>query len=192
MKYRKLGQKHQFLRKAQFTPDYLAALNQHLNLKPELRPLEAKLLVGMSTEYFGTGSEKNNIASKIPALWAEFLPHLDDIPARLFGECFGVIAQTLDDDRLVYTAAAPVETSSAPLPSGMRRMQLPATEYAIFEHRGPVSQLDHTVSYAYSTWLLASGRDHSGAPDLEIYGAEYHPTSPDSVIHYAMPLRAQA
>lgn len=187
--YRRLGQKHRFLRKAQFTPDYLAALNENMTMAPELRPLEAKLLVGMSTEYFGTGSEKNNLASKIPALWAEFLPHLEGIPARIVGECFGVIAQTLDEDRLTYTAAAPVDASSAPLPPGMRRMELEPAEYAIFEHRGPVSQLDHTVSYAYSTWLLASGRDHSGAPDLEIYGAEYHPTSAGSVIHYAMPLR---
>ena len=73
-------------------------------------------------------------------------------------------------------------------PVGMNRIGLPAAEYAVFEHRGAVTGLDHTVSYAYSTWLLASGREHSGAPDLEIYGAEYHPTSPASVIYYALPL----
>jgi AraC family transcriptional regulator len=107
-----------------------------------------KIWAAYVASYFGTGSEKNNIASKIPALWAEFLPHLQEIPARVAGECFGVIAQTLDEDRLIYTAAAPVEISSAPLPSGMRRTELAHAEYAIFEHRGPVSQVDHTVSYA--------------------------------------------
>lgn len=187
-RYRKLGQKHQFMRKAQFTHEYLANLNTNPTLTPELKRLPAQTLVGMSTEYYGVGSEKNNIASKIPALWAAFLPHLGDIPAREPGVCYGVIAQTLDEDRLSYMAAAPVAASAEALAVGMNRIGLPAAEYAVFEHRGPVTELDHTVSYAYSTWLLASGHEHSGAPDLEIYGAQYHPTSPASVIYYALPL----
>lgn len=190
--YRRLDQKHQFLRKAQFSREYLENLNTNLAMTPEVKSLEAQTLVGMSSEYFGTGSEKNNIAAKIPALWAEFLPHLADIPGRIVGVCYGVIAQTLDEDRLTYTAAAPVyRSTSMPAPAApMRSVDLAASEYAVFEHRGPVSQLDHTVNYAYSTWLLASGRKHSGGPDLEIYGAEYHPTSADSVIHYALSLRS--
>lgn len=185
---RKLGQKHQFMQKVQFTPEYLANLNTNLTLTPELKALPAQALIGMSTEYFGVGSEKNNIASKIPELWAAFLPHLADIHARELGVCYGVISQTLDDDRLSYTAAAPVNASVEAPPVGMDLVRLAAAEYAVFEHKGAVTALDHTVSYAYSTWLLASGRQHSGAPDLEIYGAQYHPTSKDSVIYYALPL----
>jgi hypothetical protein len=33
-----------------------------------------------------------------------------------------------------------------------------------------------------------SGRRHTYAPDLEIYGARYHPASADSVFHYAIPI----
>jgi len=187
-RYRKLGQKHQFMRKPEFTREYLENLNANASLSPELKPLGAQTLVGMSTEYYGVGSEKNNIASKIPALWAAFLARLGDVHAREPGVCYGVVAQTLDEDRLRYTAAAPVSAGSSPPAAGMSQLHLPAAEYAVFEHRGPVHGLDHTVSYAYSTWLLASQREHSGAPDLEIYGADYHPTSPESVIYYALPL----
>lgn len=48
------------------------------------------------------------------------------------------------------------------------------------------------VSYVYSTWLAQSGRRHTYGPDLEIYGAEYHPTSEDSVFHYAVPVTLEA
>ena len=186
-RYRKLGQKHQFMQKPEFTRDYLEQLNTNVTLTPELKPLSAQTLVGLSTEYYDAGSERNNIANKIPALWAAFLPRLDDIQSREPGVCYGVIAQTLHEDRLRYLAAAPVAAGAKP-PTGMSQIQLAAAEYAVFEHRGAVIGLDHTVSYAYSTWLLASRREHNGTPDLEIYGAEYHPTSPDSVIYYALPL----
>jgi AraC family transcriptional regulator len=51
-----------------------------------------------------------------------------------------------------------------------------------------VSHLDHTVNYVYSTWLAQSGRRHTYGVDLEMYGSEYHPTSLDSVIYYAIPV----
>jgi predicted transcriptional regulator YdeE len=46
--------------------------------------------------------------------------------------------------------------------------------------------VDHTVKYVYGAWLAQSAKRHSGGPDLEIYGPEYHPTSEHSVIHYAI------
>ncbi len=56
------------------------------------------------------------------------------------------------------------------------------------ETRGPVQQLDHTVSYAYGTWLAQSGYRHTYGADLELYGAAYQPNSADSVLHYAIPI----
>jgi hypothetical protein len=59
--------------------------------------------------------------------------------------------------------------------------------YAKSAHGGPVQNIDHTVSYVYSTWLSQSGRRHTYGADLEMYGHEYHPSSADSVIYYAIP-----
>lgn len=33
---------------------------------------------------------------------------------------------------------------------------------------------------------MSSGRRHTYGPDLETYGSQYHPTSEQSVIHYAI------
>lgn len=74
------------------------------------------------------------------------------------------------------------------LPKDMVSVRIPPGTYARFEHRGPAPRIDHTVSYAYATWLAKSDYRHTYAPDLEIYGAAYHPTNDDSVFHYAIPI----
>lgn len=185
--YRKVGKRNQFPKKVQLTPEYLESLRFHVSRDPAIERFERLFLAGLATAYYGEGSEKNNIAERIPALWGEFLPRWEQARPSLGNIGYGVIEQTLDEDRLTYTAAAPLVGSAGP--AGMTLMDIPAAEYAVFEHRGAVARLDHTVSYAYSTWLLSSGRRHSGGPDLEIYGAKYHPTSDQSVIQYAMPLQ---
>ena len=187
--YRKIGQRNQFWKRVRLTPQYLESLRTHISITPEMRELPEMNLVGLATEYFGEGSEKNNVASRIPALWAAFLPRMGEIRGRSLEMAYGVIAQTPDEDRLIYTAAreVPLEVSDT-IPLGMSQVIVPGAEYAVFEHRGPVRLLDDTVSFIYSNWLLSSNRRHSGGPDLELYGARYHPTSEDSVIHYAVPL----
>jgi AraC family transcriptional regulator len=104
------------------------------------------------------------------------------------GVCYGVVRQEhADTERLEYHAAIEVTATDA-LPEGMHALEVPAATYAHFEHRGAAQRVDHTVSYAYATWLPQSGRRHTYGPDLEIYGAAYHPTSEDSLFHYAIPV----
>ena len=188
LSYRKLGKRSLFLRKPQFDSGYLAQLQKNPSLEPTFIEEPARVLVGVRTTFFGTGSEKNNFSARLPALWAEFTPHMHEIPARDDTAAYGVVRQCSEaDEELEYHAACIVSSLGA-IPGGMRVLELPRTRYARFSHRGPAEELDRTVSYAYATWLAGSGLRHSGGADLEIYGAEYHPTSPDSLIEYAIPL----
>ncbi|MCA9604331.1 MAG: AraC family transcriptional regulator [Myxococcales bacterium] len=190
-RYRRLGDKALFLRKVRLDADFLAHLQAGVSPEPTLEERGELRVVGLATTFFGVDSERNNIAAEIPPLWAAFLPRLEEIPHRVPGTCYGVIRQSeASSERLEYIAAMQV-TAVGELPEGMIASTLPASRYARFEHRGPVADLDHTVSYAYSTWLLCSGMRHTYGPDLEIYGADYHPVSPDSLIHYAMPVTAR-
>jgi predicted transcriptional regulator YdeE len=121
-----------------------------------------------------------------------FLAHhgsrLSEIEQRVPGICYGVVRQAEEDsEQLEYHAAIEV-AEVGELPEGMVSVEVPAATYAKFAHRGPAPQIDHTVSYVYSTWLARSGRRHSYGPDLEIYGAEYHPTGEDSRLDYAIPI----
>jgi AraC family transcriptional regulator len=101
---------------------------------------------------------------------------------------YGVIQQTAErSDVLEYWAAAPVTHVDA-IPRGLMHLRVPAGRYARFAHRGQVANVNMTVNYIYSSWLLRSGMRHSYGCDLEFYGSEYMPDSEQSVIYYAIPI----
>ncbi|HKO51762.1 MAG TPA: GyrI-like domain-containing protein [Polyangiaceae bacterium] len=186
--YRSLGDKSLFLKKVSFDPEYLRHINQNLSLTPEIYKQPRLLLVGKRTLFYSVDSEKNNIAERLVPLWQSFLPHLSEIEQRVSDYCYGVVRQEApDSDRLEYHAATAV-TAVGKLPEGFVAFDLPAGKYAKFAHRGPARDVNHTVNYAYSTWLAQSEYRHTYAPDLEIYGADYHPTSADSLLHYSIPI----
>lgn len=177
-----------FPRKVRIDAEYLRHIHRNVSLEPVFHEQPALDLVGMRTRFFSVDSEKNNIARKLPPLWAAFLPGLPGIPHRMAGRAFGVVRQTTQSsERLEYYAAAEVSQVGA-LPEGMVHVRLPAARYARFTHAGPVALVDRTVSYIYSTWLAQSGMRHTYGPDLEIYDSRYHPESENSVIEYAIPV----
>lgn len=189
--YRQIGRRNLFPAKAEFDADYLRHLHQGFSLSPSLQHWPAQRVVGLRTLFYSVDSDKNNIARKLPPLWAEFIARIGEIAdrAELPGRpAYGLLRPTGDDsDQLQYLACVPVTGSVLP-PPGMVAVELPAARIACFTHRGPVAALDHTVNYAYSTWLLCSGAQHSGGWDVEIYGDQYHPTDAGSVVYYGIPL----
>lgn len=186
--YRRRHRSFPFLRKVRIDADYLRHLHAGVSLEPELYEQAPTQLIGVRTSFFGVDSEKNNLARKIPPLWAAFLPRLGEVAGRRGELAYGAVRQTpAHTDELEYFAAVPVE-DGAPVPRGMVRLEVPRTRYARFAHRGRVANLDHTVNYIYASWLLRSGMRHTYGCDLEIYGAEYRPDSDASLVHYAIPV----
>ncbi|MDP9125886.1 MAG: helix-turn-helix domain-containing protein [Pseudomonadota bacterium] len=187
--YRQRGTSHQFVRKASFDGGYLRHLQANVSLEPELYEQPELLLVGMQTHCFGTESHKNNIARKLPALWAAFLERLDEVPDAVAGHCYGIVCPRHENaDELVYLAAIAVRREAA-VPPGMVLRRVPGGRYARFTHRGRVERVDQTVNYIYGNWLARSGLCHRYAADIEFYGADYHPTAESSVIRYAIPVQ---
>ena len=186
--YRRIGSRSRFLHKLELDQDALAHLHRRVSLEPVLREQPGLQLVGMRTHYYGADSAKNNLSSRLPALWAQFVPRAGEVPHHVPGCLYGVITQTAaDTDLLEYHAAVAVERF-ATVPEGMVALEVPPACYATFEHRGAATELDRTVSYAYSTWLLRSGRRHTSGPDVEMYDQRYKAESADSVITYALPV----
>ncbi len=188
--YRKLGNRSLFLKKLQFDSEYLQHINKNLSLEPDIYHQQAMLLVGMRTCFYSVDSDKNNIADKLPPLWNAFLKRMDAIKNCVPGVGYGVIQQTKENtEQLEYYAAVEVNQLDE-LPEDMVSIEIPAATYAKFTHKGAVKNLDNTVNYIYSSWLLQSDRPHTSGADLEIYGAEYHPVSDESVIYYAIPVKS--
>ena len=187
--YRKLGHKSMFLKKVQFDTEYLQHIHQSISLTPKIYTQKSMLLVGLKTCFYSIDSEKNNIAEKLPPLWDAFLKQMDEIKNIVPGVCYGVVQQTKDQSaQLEYYAAVEVAALKT-LPQNMVSIEVPASIYAKFTHRGEVKNINNTVNYIYSSWLLQSGMRHTYGADLEFYGADYHPVSDESVIHYAIPIK---
>lgn len=186
--YRKHRSKHIVPRKMQIDAEYLRHLHQSISLVPEIASRPAMRLVGLRTCFYSVDSDKNNIGQCLPPLWDEFLARLGQVTHAVEGLCYGVVKPASDrDDLLDYVAAIEVGEGSR-FPEDMVALTVPACAYATFSHRGYPQHVDRTVDYIYSTWLLQSGRRHSGGADLEIYGKGYVPASAASEFHYAIPL----
>ncbi|MBL4688776.1 MAG: AraC family transcriptional regulator [Nannocystaceae bacterium] len=186
--YRQLGRENLFPRKVQFDRQYLEHINQNISQDPQMTKRPRMRLVGMKTRFYGVDSEKNNIASKIPPLWAEFTPRVLEIPHLVAGTGYGVIRTTSSDSDLLEYVAAVEVTDVGEAPPGMVALELEAETYAVFDHRGDPDQLDLTVNYIYSTWLTQSGKWHTQGADLEIYGPDYLQGSTESKMQYAIPI----
>lgn len=186
--YRRLRDRSLFLEKVCFDGEYLRHINRNVSLVPEIYTQPAMTLVGMQTFFHGVDSDKNNIGERLPPLWESFMARLGEVGGAVEGVCFGVVRQAAaGEDRLDYHAAVQV-TGSSPPPPQMVELTLPQTTYAKFAHRGAAADIDRTVNYIYSTWLANSGRRHTYQADLEIYDHQWHPTSEQSVMYYAIPI----
>ena len=186
--YRKIGDRSLFLKKLRLDEDYLSHVSSAVSLEPFLEERSSMRTVGMRTTFYGPESEKNNIGEALPALWDRFTPRAHEVLATVPMPYYGVVQQQgSDPERLEYYACRPA-TESAPVPDDMYEFEVPAATYAIFEHRGPAKNVDQTVSYVYSTWLLGSSYRHTYGPDLEIYDEQWHPTSAESVMYYGIPV----
>lgn len=186
--YRRMGRHTLFLKKVEIDENYIRHIQASVTLEPAIRVQPERKIVGIRTTFFSVDSEKNNIAQKLPALWESFLSRLAEIKNAINGVCYGALYRiTEDDEQLNYIAGIEVRDIES-IPDGMEAIILPECHYAHFTHRGAVAQLDTTVNYIYSNWLLKSGHKHTYGPDLELYGANYHPTAKDSIIQYAIPI----
>lgn len=189
-RYRRLGDEHLFLEKVRIDADYLEHINRGVSPEPELEEAPARTMVGMATHFYDTSSERNNIGDKLPSLWAGFMSRYDEVAQQGRRVAYGVIQQAAPgSEQLEYVAAAQVHGRNNSVPSGMVEVEIPSATYATFEHRGLPTEIDLTVSYIYSTWLMQSGMRHTYGPDIEVYDERYQPDSPSSVVLYAIPVR---
>jgi AraC family transcriptional regulator len=187
--FRKSGNPHLFMEKIRIDSSYLKQISNNIEKDPEILIFPNRNFVGLGTFFFGVETEKNNMAEKLPELWSKFLPRMDEVPNFIPGAGYGLIRQTKDrSGQLEYFSSVEVSELPKTLPQFMQSITIPSQKYAKFLHRGEVKNLNHSVNYIYSAWLLNSKYFHSSNFDIEEYGEKYHPTSFESEIYYLVPI----
>ena len=98
--------------------------------------------------------------SGIAEQWRRFSSYIGRIPGQIgrttYGLCFN------KSDGIDYLSGLEV-SSVERLPEGFSYAKIPAQRYAVFPHRGYVSQLYDTLEAIQDTWLPASGRKIAAA-----------------------------
>ncbi len=188
--YRKKSKKSLILHKPQIDTKYLDNLTHNICLEPNIIQLPKRHYVGIKTTIFGVESEKNNLSEKVPQLWESFVPRMTSISSMVSDFAYGLIQQVYEpEEQLEYVACVEVDNIES-IPDSMVAITLEAQKYAQFTHKGfvDVDNLNETINYIYSNWLLNSDMHHTYQPDLEIYGPEFKMQSEDSIIYYAIPV----
>src|SRR5579859_3714555 len=104
--------------------------------------------------------------TRIPAQWRAFGPQVEAIPERVGVAPLGLMLDIDDDGRFSYACAVEVAGADRP-PRGLHRLRVPAGTYAVFPHRGHVSELNRTYAAIFDRWFPARGERLGPAPVLE-------------------------
>lgn len=127
---------------------------------------------------------------QIPAQWAEFSPYIDTVPGRRTARTYGV-CQNGTRESFEYLCAVEVADESR-VPATLTTMMIPAQLYAVFTHRGHVSEIASTVDSIFTRWLPQSGRAPTHTPDFfERYGEDFDPIASAGVVEIWVPVSPQ-
>jgi AraC family transcriptional regulator len=131
---------------------------------------------------------RHDAVGGIPGLWYRFGPLIGKVPNQLGSITYGVCH---DGDEAGFDYLAGVEVSSySGLDESFRTVTLPATEYAVFTHRGHVSGIHQTFELIWGRWLPESGRQFARSPLFERYGEDFDPATSNGVVEIWCPLQA--
>ena len=161
-----------------------------ITMEPKIVKKEAVKLIGLM--YYG-----DNKNWEIPKIWEEFLPLMKKIPNSLpvresYGVCF--YTESFSKNGLFYYLAALPVSSLEEIPMELVGKILPASEYAVFTHKGTLASKPTTIrdtyAYAYGTWLPNSPYVNPHAYDFEFYDERFKGNdNADSEIDVYIPIR---
>lgn len=156
-------------------------------MQPKIVERGPDLAVGLG------GSFPHNSFSKISNLWTDFQRRMEEIGAVRSGYALGVCSATHPDiqvqpgDNFIYVAALPV-TSADAIPDGMVKCEIPGGRYAVFTHKGPLSDLPHTINYIWGTWVPKGEYSRRDTPDFELYDERFDEKTLDGEFDIYIPI----
>jgi AraC family transcriptional regulator len=126
--------------------------------------------------------QENENISAIPQFWEDSMKDgsYEKIKAMVTDPdtgVMGVCGNMVEDGAFDYFIA--VKHSGENVPEGMDTLDVPKSEWAIFEAEGPLpGAIQEVWNRIYTEWFPSSSYEPSGAPELEVY-APGDSTAPD-------------
>ncbi len=116
-----------------------------------------------------------------PKLWEDFMKRAGEIKNRV-GDIWYGVSEELSKDECTFASMACVEVSDLDnIPDGMTGKVVPASRYAVFEHKGKAQDLTATYGRIYEKDMPATGFKQKKIW-LELYDERFKHDSDDSVM----------
>ena len=147
-------------------------------------------VVGLS--YWG-----NNCNQEIAQLWHLAAQHCNEITNRAEPECcgYGLITYTPDffeTGQMHYMCVTPVQDLSS-IPLHLSGKIIPAAEYCVFTHEGPVKGIGDSYKQIYHERLPASEYESAAPYDFERYDMRFKSgDASDSVVEIWIPAKKKS
>jgi len=111
-------------------------------------------------------------SKSIANLWHNFTSTKSNIKGlvsqdAVFGVC-EYMPNITDESEFYYFAGAEV-TSFYDTPKGMSMKIIPSSKYAVFTHKGPITELKNTYNFIHGIWIPQSGYELAELDTLELY-----------------------
>lgn len=184
--YRKKGKVNRQKIRDKIDVNYYRWLKGGASGEPTIKTLKNDMLV------YGLIGESNQKNNTLPALWERFsnLCNLHSFPpSPVYGISFYNDCEIFDE-YTVFKYMAGIE-----LPDNFHSKERLDTriikrgKYAIFTHKGPVSQFVNTMRYILGDWLVRSSFEPDTRDIIEIYTKRFQYEHPDSEIDVWFPVR---
>lgn len=127
--------------------------------------------------------------------WNQFMGVVEQLPADPQAPYYGINFFTADYNPQEHTgfgymACVPVLKSEG-IPEGVVLRKIPARDYIVFEHKGPLMYLEQSFNYIFNQYLPQGKHKALYADLLEVYDCRFNAESPDSVIEIWVPVQPQ-
>ncbi len=142
-------------------------------------------VVGIEKEF-----EFQESSKIIPEMVHEVLGRKSEIKNVQGVASYGITTK-VSDTKMTYIYAVNV-SKVEDLPVGMVSKEIPSQEYAVFIHKGPITNIKETYDYIFSKWLKENDVETIQAPSFEYYGEKFIPYGDkiaDSIIEINLPIK---
>lgn len=137
-------------------------MSYHIEKKDAMR------IVGIRTP-LAEDMEKNR--KNVPDFWSRTLQgkNYSKICGLSTAEPKGILGISVyqNPENIFYYIAA---ATNSPVPTGMYKYEIPAATWVVFENDGHFKEsVQNVFQRFYKEWLLFSGYEYAGLPDIEVY-----------------------
>ena len=155
-----------------------------VKLKPDILHKSSFSIAGLTY----SGHDTNEIFN----LWQTFWLMVQEGKIVLDNsECLGACLHDIDmrnNEVFVYYAGIAVD-QSFDIPKEMKSVNIPESTYAVFKHKGPISEIEQTYDRIYGSWFPLTGNTPTMDLDIIVVDHRFKRQSNDSVIDILIPIQ---